>query len=415
VTFQHGSYENNPITSPENSFKPSTPSIQEIIEIKEVKSHPMPLKIEENLKKINENQPSYALGNSKGPAGNLKIEKNSSVNSKQKEFILPASKTRQVTSNEVKSPQVSQLKPVETNEGPQKISKNIEKISDTEEQLKQVREKRNNDFLNSRKDVENSKIQKVPIQKENSSVSNFLVSSQTSEKLPKVNKVNFDEQKDLVKNIPIKSDPLPTPTMVKPAPIKKVEISNSKANPQHIKEQNSHSNMKPSFKANFNQDKYNPLPKVPEKKDTKKEIPLPLPATPVLNQRVEEVKSKRKPRGCHFNSFIEMPAPVSARREPGLVVDEMSYENLLELDRHNYDKGNGFDFDTLSFLNQYKFEARAQDVANCNVCQENLENGQNVTCLKCGHVFHYDCIYEWLSRKKKCSYNCDLSQEDFFT
>ena len=96
------------------------------------------------------------------------------------------------------------------------------------------------------------------------------------------------------------------------------------------------------------------------------------------------------------------------------VVDDMSYERLLELDRHNYDSGNGFGFETLSYLNQFKFESKGQGSNICNVCTDNIEDGSNATYLKCGHLFHYECIYEWLSRKKKCAYNCELNEEDFF-
>ena len=38
----------------------------------------------------------------------------------------------------------------------------------------------------------------------------------------------------------------------------------------------------------------------------------------------------------------------------------------------------------------------------CIICLNNLEKNDNATLLKCGHVYHTQCIYAWFERKKTC-------------
>ena len=39
---------------------------------------------------------------------------------------------------------------------------------------------------------------------------------------------------------------------------------------------------------------------------------------------------------------------------------------------------------------------------SCQVCMEDFEYGEIVQELKCEHVYHEDCINQWLSTKKRC-------------
>ena len=42
------------------------------------------------------------------------------------------------------------------------------------------------------------------------------------------------------------------------------------------------------------------------------------------------------------------------------------------------------------------------DEAMCAVCLEKLEAGLLVVALPCAHVYHLDCITEWLKEKNTC-------------
>ena len=42
--------------------------------------------------------------------------------------------------------------------------------------------------------------------------------------------------------------------------------------------------------------------------------------------------------------------------------------------------------------------------ASCNICLEPFEEGAVVRQLKCTHIFHTDCIDEWLHKSFTCGY-----------
>jgi hypothetical protein len=45
---------------------------------------------------------------------------------------------------------------------------------------------------------------------------------------------------------------------------------------------------------------------------------------------------------------------------------------------------------------------------HCTICCENINYSQIVRKIKCGHIFHYKCIDEWLETNTKCP-NCRLN------
>ena len=38
----------------------------------------------------------------------------------------------------------------------------------------------------------------------------------------------------------------------------------------------------------------------------------------------------------------------------------------------------------------------------CNLCKNNFSQGQEITILPCGHIYHKNCIYNWFARNKTC-------------
>jgi hypothetical protein len=95
--------------------------------------------------------------------------------------------------------------------------------------------------------------------------------------------------------------------------------------------------------------------------------------------------------------------------------DSMSYEELLKLDEDHYDTGKGFSEELLSALNQHAYDPCSSPANICAICQFAFQSGEIVTFLPCVHVFHYNCIYNWLSRQKRCGHGCPLSEEIFYS
>ncbi|GER32797.1 RING/U-box superfamily protein [Striga asiatica] len=92
-----------------------------------------------------------------------------------------------------------------------------------------------------------------------------------------------------------------------------------------------------------------------------------------------------------------------------LNVDNMSYEELLELsDRIGY-VGNGLQEEEIfsclrkfnSVSNSLPMAARQKDW-KCSICQEKSKRSDDISTLSCGHYHHTQCIKQWLLFKNAC-------------
>ena len=59
-------------------------------------------------------------------------------------------------------------------------------------------------------------------------------------------------------------------------------------------------------------------------------------------------------------------------------------------------------------VNQYCETKRNSKLLECSVCLDSLNNSKESIQLFCGHKFHKDCVYKWISEKNTCP-NCRKS------
>ncbi|KAK6921223.1 Zinc finger, RING-type [Dillenia turbinata] len=98
-------------------------------------------------------------------------------------------------------------------------------------------------------------------------------------------------------------------------------------------------------------------------------------------------------------------------REWRLDVDNMSYEELLELgDRIGY-VSTGLREDEIScclrktklpLINDLSARIHSEMELKCSICQEEYETDDEVGKLDCGHGYHIHCIKQWLVQKNTC-------------
>ncbi|PKI33527.1 hypothetical protein CRG98_046083 [Punica granatum] len=106
-----------------------------------------------------------------------------------------------------------------------------------------------------------------------------------------------------------------------------------------------------------------------------------------------------------FQGLAEMH---DRHRDMRLDVDNMSYEELLELEERIGDVSTGLKEETiLKFLKQHKSQMPAgekslKDSEPCCICQEQYVDGDDIGELDCGHDFHVNCIKQWLTHKNLC-------------
>ncbi|XP_015574393.1 E3 ubiquitin-protein ligase MBR2 isoform X1 [Ricinus communis] len=94
-------------------------------------------------------------------------------------------------------------------------------------------------------------------------------------------------------------------------------------------------------------------------------------------------------------------------RDMRLDVDNMSYEELLALEERIGDVNTGLSEGTiLKLMKQQKYvfmiADNPADLEPCSICQEEYVDGDDLGTLDCGHVFHTNCIKQWLVLKNIC-------------
>lgn len=78
---------------------------------------------------------------------------------------------------------------------------------------------------------------------------------------------------------------------------------------------------------------------------------------------------------------------------------DFSYEALLELG--SMAVSTGLDVRQIARMPAARFLS-ANEVVECSVCLDEVEEGNMVLRLVCGHVFHAECIRKWLLRAARC-------------
>ncbi|KAL3613771.1 hypothetical protein CASFOL_041845 [Castilleja foliolosa] len=85
--------------------------------------------------------------------------------------------------------------------------------------------------------------------------------------------------------------------------------------------------------------------------------------------------------------------------------DELSYEELIALGDVVGTESRGLSADTLALLPSIKYKSQDTQERNCDscvICRLDYEDGETLTVLSCKHLYHSECISNWLQINKVC-------------
>ena len=93
-------------------------------------------------------------------------------------------------------------------------------------------------------------------------------------------------------------------------------------------------------------------------------------------------------------------------------VDQLSYDQLLELFGDGSDKNCGMSGDIIQTLPSKKIKNVKTEIheknRSCSICLDEFKNGERIRTLPCWHVFHEHCVDRWLNDNASCPV-CKLS------
>ena len=83
-------------------------------------------------------------------------------------------------------------------------------------------------------------------------------------------------------------------------------------------------------------------------------------------------------------------------------VDEMTYEQLLELEEQMGSVSNGLTEDEIKSLKHDKFIKNKYLEDKCIICQYNFMELESIVGLSCKHCFHFACLKPWIEKQHYC-------------
>lgn len=96
---------------------------------------------------------------------------------------------------------------------------------------------------------------------------------------------------------------------------------------------------------------------------------------------------------------------ISLRYQNGVDInpDEMTYEELLQLGEKMGSVSKGLTEEQMNQLERIEVnEENSKEDLLCSICYDNAKEGDQLNKLPCSHIFHIDCVKEWLAKEKVC-------------
>ena len=85
--------------------------------------------------------------------------------------------------------------------------------------------------------------------------------------------------------------------------------------------------------------------------------------------------------------------------------DSMSYEQILQLEDKMGSVSKGLTKSQFDKLPSVKYDKdKYSENYQCIICMEEFKKQEKVKILPCDHIFHGDCIKEWLLKQKTCPF-----------
>ena len=83
----------------------------------------------------------------------------------------------------------------------------------------------------------------------------------------------------------------------------------------------------------------------------------------------------------------------------------MTYEQLLQLEDNVGTVNKGLNIQQIKRLPKTKFnKEKYSENERCIICMEEFIDNEKVNLLPCGHIFHINCIKQWLLKTKSCPF-----------
>ena len=112
-----------------------------------------------------------------------------------------------------------------------------------------------------------------------------------------------------------------------------------------------------------------------------------------LENKINDLADELDENGIDLEQSIGVPQPN---------VDEMTYEQLLELEEQIGSVSRGLTEEEIKGLKHDKFIKNKYLEDKCIICQYNFSELESIVGLPCKHCFHFACLKPWVEKEHHC-------------
>jgi hypothetical protein len=130
-------------------------------------------------------------------------------------------------------------------------------------------------------------------------------------------------------------------------------------------------------------------------------------------QQINEIIDQYLENSGMFEFDIDENGPFSSSfLRLGVSFDSSLYQDIHEFIFNNQgDNTNSFENRNSVDINEFAIDEVTEKSENeCSICINTYEVGDVFITTKCKHMFHYECLQQWVSDHSECpNCRCDLS------
>ena len=123
-----------------------------------------------------------------------------------------------------------------------------------------------------------------------------------------------------------------------------------------------------------------------------------------LQKQIKEITNKEKNKNIFIPKEKKMNNIINDKFEESLAIKAVEEQIFNELNEYS-NKINKDDFigkNKIDRIENIKFNIDNTSFFQCGICMDTFQDGEQLKKLVCSHIYHKDCLNQWIQSKKDC-------------
>ena len=118
----------------------------------------------------------------------------------------------------------------------------------------------------------------------------------------------------------------------------------------------------------------------------------------------EQNKNKREFKNENIINFINLDDNINDDFEKQIDIKDVERKISKDLSFKNEKESNKNISSILDGIETVNFNIYNSDIYQCGICMDNFQNEEKIKKLSCGHIYHNECLNQWIQSNNKCPF-----------